>query len=257
MTGSKGKSTTAAALHHGLRHWHPAARLGGNITTSPLSFAAALTRHTPVVLELSSWQLGDLPDPALLRPRVALLTNILPDHQDRYPSLRAYARDKLRLFAGQSDADYAILGIGTTRWIEQPLAARQWHVAAGSLPPEQSGAVLAGTGAWLQQGARERQPLVVERKLPGRHNLINLAAAALGVAAFVGCDQASRIVAFTGRLRRPRAPPGDGGALARHTLRERFRGHHAARHRGRRRSGATPGDPDSPAATTRSSNSGC
>ena len=47
VTGSKGKSTTAAALHHGLRHWHPAARLGGNITTSPLSFAAALTRTRP------------------------------------------------------------------------------------------------------------------------------------------------------------------------------------------------------------------
>ena len=193
VTGSKGKSTTAAALHHGLRQWHPAARLGGNITTSPLSFAAALSPHTPVVLELSSWQLGDLPDPSLLRPRVALLTNILPDHQDRYPSLRAYARDKLRLFAGQSDADHAILGIDTSRWIEQPLAARQWHVAEGSLAAGQSGAVLAGTGAWLQQGVRERQPLVVERKLPGRHNLVNLAAAGLGVAAFVGCDQAPRI----------------------------------------------------------------
>ena len=55
------------------------------------------------------------------------------------------------------------------------------------------GAVLAGSGAWLQVGGRERQPLVVERKLPGRHNLVNLAAAALGVAAFVGCDQAPRI----------------------------------------------------------------
>jgi UDP-N-acetylmuramoylalanine--D-glutamate ligase len=193
VTGSKGKSTTAAALHHGLRHWHPAARLGGNITTSPLSFAAGLTPRTPVVLELSSWQLGDLPDPALLRPRVALLTNILPDHQDRYPSLRAYARDKLRLFAGQSDADHAILGIGARRWIEQPLAARQWYVAEETLPPEQNGAVVADARAWLQLGAHARQPLVAEQKLSGHHNLINLAAAALGVAAFVGCDQAPRI----------------------------------------------------------------
>ena len=202
VTGSKGKSTTAAALHHGLQHWHPDARLGGNITTSPLAFAAAVTAHTPVVLELSSWQLGDLPDAALLRPRVAVLTNILPDHQDRYPSLRAYARDKLRLFAGQSAADYAILGADTARWLEQPPAARQWHVAARTLPRGACGAVLAGERAWLQLDAPHRQPLVTARQLPGRHNLLNLAAAALGVTAFVGQGQAARIAAalagFTG-----------------------------------------------------------
>ena len=195
ITGSKGKSTTAAALHHGLRHWHPAARLGGNITTSPLAFAESVTAHTPVVLELSSWQLGDLPDPALLRPRVAVLTNILLDHQDRYPSLQAYARDKLRLFAGQSGADYAILGMGATRWLEQPLAARQWHLAEGTLPSGQCGAVLVGDRAWLQMNAGDRQPLLAATRLPGRHNLINLAAAALGVAAFVGLGETPRIAA--------------------------------------------------------------
>lgn len=193
VTGSKGKSTTAAALHHGLRQWHPEARLGGNITTSPLAFPAPLAGDAPVVLELSSWQLGDLPNPTLLRPRVAVLTNLLPDHQDRYPSLRAYARDKLRLFAGQRSADYAILGPGTARWLEQPPAARQWHVAEEALPPGHSGAVVAEDCAWLRMGAGERRPLVAERRLRGRHNLLNLAAAALGVAAFVGLDETARI----------------------------------------------------------------
>ena len=193
VTGSKGKSTTAAALHHGLRQWHPEARLGGNITTSPLAFAASVTATTPVVLELSSWQLGDLPDPALLRPRVAVLTNLLPDHQDRYPSLRAYARDKLRLFAGQRSADVAILGSGTTRWLEQPPAARQWHLAEGALPAGQHGAELAEGRAWLRTDAGERRLLVAERQLRGRHNLLNLAAAALGVAAFVGLGETARI----------------------------------------------------------------
>ena len=193
VTGSKGKSTTAAALHHGLRQWHPEARLGGNITTSPLAFAVSVTATTPVVLELSSWQLGDLPDPALLRPRVAVLTNLLPDHQDRYPSLRAYARDKLRLFAGQRGADVAILGSGTTRWLEQPPAARQWHVAEGALPAGQHGAELAEGRAWLRTNAGQRRLLVAERQLRGRHNLLNLAAAALGVAAFVGLGETARV----------------------------------------------------------------
>ena len=187
VTGSKGKSTTAAALHHCLRRWHPDARLGGNITVSPLAFTDQLGPHTPVVLELSSWQLGDLPDPAALRPRVAVLTNILPDHQDRYPSLRAYAADKLRIFAGQRAADCAILGPGTARWIERPLAARCWQVAVGELPPGQPGAVVAGDRVLLRglTAAADGQPLLEQPRLPGQHNLLNLAAAALAVLAFL------------------------------------------------------------------------
>ena len=193
VTGSKGKSTTAAAVHHCLRHWHPDARLGGNITVSPLAFSDQLGPHTPVVLELSSWQLGDLPDPAALRPRVAVLTNILPDHLDRYPSLHAYAADKLRIFAGQRPADYAILGDGTTRWIDRPLAARRWQVALGELPPGQPGAVVAGDRVLLRGlPAADGQPLLEQRRLPGQHNLLNLAAGALAVLAFLDPDPADR-----------------------------------------------------------------
>ena len=202
VTGSKGKSTTAAALHHGLQHWHADARLGGNITVSPLAFADQLTPRTPVVLELSSWQLGDLPDPELLRPRVAALTNILPDHQDRYPSLRAYARDKLRVFAGQSAADCAILGVDSARWIESPPAARQWHIAVGALPRGRPGAVVDGDRVWLQPEAPgaggHPVPLVEAGQLPGRHSLLNLAAAALALVAFVGDAEVAQIARTLG-----------------------------------------------------------
>ena len=156
VTGSKGKSTTAAALHHGLRQWHPAARLGGNIT-SPLSFVAALTPRTRWCWSSPRGSSATCPTRHCC-DRGWPADHILPDHQDRYPSLRAYARDKLRLFSGQSDADYAILGIGTERWIERPLAARSGNVAEATLPAERCGAVLAGSGAWLQLAAQERQP---------------------------------------------------------------------------------------------------
>lgn len=59
ITGSKGKSTTSSAIFHGLKQLYPKARLGGNITISPLSFLDELTSGqgesaAPVVLELSS-----------------------------------------------------------------------------------------------------------------------------------------------------------------------------------------------------------
>ena len=201
VTGSKGKSTTAAALHHVLRRWHPDACLGGNITVSPLVFADRLAAGTPVVLELSSWQLGDLPDPALLRARVALLTNILPDHQDRYASMRAYAADKLRIFAGQRGTDRAVFGPRTWRWVERPPTARVWHVADGSLrdaaPPGHAGAELDGGVLRLRDpDLGEVGALVLPAALlPGRHNLLNLAAAALGAAALVGVRELPAAVA--------------------------------------------------------------
>lgn len=197
VTGSKGKSTTAAALHHGLRRWHPDARLGGNITVSPLAWSDDLAPHTPVVLELSSWQLADLPDPALLRARVAVLTNILPDHQDRYPSMPAYVRDKLRIFAGQGRGDRAVLGTGTHRWFEHRPAARVWHVTRGALPGGGAGMIVDGSRLRLHDPPRtDVGPLTLAAaRLRGEHNVLNLAAAALGVAALADTRELPAIVA--------------------------------------------------------------
>ena len=201
VTGSKGKSTTAAALHHALRRWHPDACLGGNISVSPLMFADRLGAATPVVLELSSWQLGDLPDPAALRARVAIITNILPDHQDRYRSMRAYAADKLRIFAGQRAADRAVFGAHTWRWVERAPAARVWHLVDGplraaDLPAGHAGVEVDGGALRLRDpDTRGIGSLALPDRLPGRHNLLNLAAAALGAAALVGVGELPAVVA--------------------------------------------------------------
>ncbi len=107
ITGTKGKSTTAGATAHLLSQHYPDTKLGGNITISPLVFADTLSESTPVVLELSSFQLGDLrfcreyngvsDDPVLspvLRPQVAAITSIFRDHQDYYGSMDLYVADK-------------------------------------------------------------------------------------------------------------------------------------------------------------------
>jgi UDP-N-acetylmuramoylalanine--D-glutamate ligase len=130
VTGSKGKSSTASALHWALnqaRNTPPGAAsdspvlpgtawLGGNITVSPLTFLDQLSGDDDVVLELSSWQLGDLrgrattEGGALLKPRCAVLTPIMKDHQDRYGSMEAYVADKRVIYQGQDGGDATIAG---------------------------------------------------------------------------------------------------------------------------------------------------
>lgn len=100
VTGSKGKSTTVSALYQILQAAYPGARLGGNITRSPLEFVGELDGVSPVVLELSSWQLGDLQPPERLAARGAAVTNLYHDHMNYYASMEDYARDKERIFAG-------------------------------------------------------------------------------------------------------------------------------------------------------------
>ncbi|MDR3333335.1 MAG: UDP-N-acetylmuramoyl-L-alanine--D-glutamate ligase [Treponema sp.] len=123
VTGSKGKSSTASAIHWVLEKARNQgllpgrAYLGGNITVSPLSFLDALTAEDDVVLELSSWQLRDLKGrsntghtEALLKPRVAVFTAIMADHLDYYGTMDAYIADKRILYQGQDARDLTVAG---------------------------------------------------------------------------------------------------------------------------------------------------
>lgn len=109
VTGSKGKSTTVTALHHILKSKWSAATLGGNITLSPLNFLENLDGKSPVVLELSSWQLGDLSNNPVLHPKIAAVTNILYDHMNTYATQRDYALDKAQICRQQTSQDWLVL----------------------------------------------------------------------------------------------------------------------------------------------------
>jgi len=152
ITGTKGKSTTASALHFILSADDPAVRLGGNITVSPLSFAAELSGTEAIVLELSSFQLGDLLlTPAgrqgqLPRFAVSAITNLLHDHQDYYGSMDAYAADKTIIFRHQEAADWVILSSddGYSRSFRPPVAERTVRLTGGPLS--------AAVQAWSANG---------------------------------------------------------------------------------------------------------
>ncbi len=108
VTGSKGKSSTVSAIYYGLKTSGFSAFLGGNITVSPLTFLDQTDETTPVVLELSSWQLADLRGRRLLKPKVSIITKIIPDHQNFYHSMLAYVNDKKLIYADQTKKDFAI-----------------------------------------------------------------------------------------------------------------------------------------------------
>jgi len=104
ITGTNGKSTTTALVHHILKTAGVPTTMGGNIGL-PILAQDPLPEGGVYVLELSSYQL-DLT--RSLDCDVAVLLNITPDHLDRYESFEAYAASKMRLFEMQSQDSVAI-----------------------------------------------------------------------------------------------------------------------------------------------------
>ena len=108
ITGTNGKSTTTALVHHILKTAGVPTTMGGNIGL-PILAQKPLPEGGVYVLELSSFQI-DLT--RSLDCDVAVLLNITPDHLERYDSFEAYAAAKARLFSMQSPNHHAIVGIG-------------------------------------------------------------------------------------------------------------------------------------------------
>jgi UDP-N-acetylmuramoylalanine--D-glutamate ligase len=107
ITGTNGKSTTTALIHHLLKCADIPTILGGNIGL-PILGQDPLPTGGVYVLELSSYQI-DLT--YRLDCDIAVLTNITPDHLDRYEGFEAYMASKLRLFAMQSAGQEAIIAV--------------------------------------------------------------------------------------------------------------------------------------------------
>ena len=138
ITGSNGKSTTSALIHHILEHAGRNSQLAGNIGRGVLDIEPAPNGGV-VVLELSSYQ-TDLA--RSLTPDIAVFTNLSPDHLDRHAGMGGYFAAKRRLFA-EGGPDRAVIGVD-----------------------EQEGAFLAGQ---LSEGAVDDRVIrvSVERKLTG------------------------------------------------------------------------------------------
>lgn len=107
ITGTNGKSTTTALIHHVLASAGCETALGGNIGT-PVMDLPQLEAAGIYVLELSSYQLDLTPS---WHADVAILLNITPDHLDRHGDLAGYAAVKKRIFQNQINGDTAIINM--------------------------------------------------------------------------------------------------------------------------------------------------
>ena len=119
ITGTNGKSTTTALLHHIVQSAALPTRMGGNIGLPVLS-QNPLDAGGVYILELSSYQL-DLTQ--TLQCEVAALLNLTPDHLDRYDGFAGYAASKARLFAMQRGDQVAVFGTSDAK--TQAIAARE------------------------------------------------------------------------------------------------------------------------------------
>lgn len=105
ITGSNGKTTTTMLTHHLLKSAGLNVGLGGNIGKS-FAWQVAENKFDAYVLELSSFQLDGIID---YRPDIAIITNISPDHLDRYEyKYQNYIDSKFRITMNQTQSDYLI-----------------------------------------------------------------------------------------------------------------------------------------------------
>ena len=167
ITGTNGKSTTTALVHHIIEAAGIPTRMGGNIGL-PILGQEPLPEGGIYVLELSSYQI-DLTQS--LDCDVAVLLNITPDHLDRYNGFEGYVASKARLFAMQSPDHVAVIAIEDepSRSIAAQPGARRVEVKAADID-------LAAQASWPS--------------LQGPHNAQN-AAIALAVARALGIDEAT------------------------------------------------------------------
>ncbi len=201
VTGTKGKSTTSAALGAMLAASGFDARVGGNIgqpLSGLLEGASAATRY---VLELSSFQLEGC---ARLRPHVAVFLNLSADHLDRHPSFEAYAAAKARVFRNQGPEDWAVVN-GADEQVLRLAAQTRARVVRffgqGSAPVAGDVARFEKGAAWLRlDGRDERLFEVADVRLPGAHLRADLLAAATA-ARLLGAEPAAiarAVAAFQG-----------------------------------------------------------
>ncbi len=126
ITGSNGKTTTTKFVHHILKSAGIKAGMAGNVGDS---FAKQVAEIAPdwFVLELSSFQLDGIKD---FRPDISVLTNITPDHLDRYEhKLENYVFSKFRISENQTEKDFFIYDLDNeiiTSWLEKnPVKAQK------------------------------------------------------------------------------------------------------------------------------------
>jgi UDP-N-acetylmuramoylalanine--D-glutamate ligase len=190
ITGTNGKSTTTALIHHLLQAAGRPAELGGNIGTAVLTLEAPRPDLAHVV-ECSSYQIDLAPT---LDPRVGILINLSEDHLDRHGSMAHYAAVKERLVAGVQRDGVAVIGVDD-EWCRAAagrIERRGGNVIRVSVRQALPAGIAVGAGTIFRAAGGDDWPLASLDgigSLRGLHNAQN-AACATAAALALGLEPA-------------------------------------------------------------------
>ena len=182
ITGSNGKTTTTSLIYHLLQQAGLNVGLGGNIGKS-YAYQVATEQHDIYVLELSSFQLDNVYD---FKADIAIITNITPDHLDRYQyNMENYVKSKFRITRNMSSEDCFIFCSDDEITVNH---LNQIVVKAQQLPFTQKeeleqGAFVKEDKMIVRYKEQECDMYLQELALGGKHNIYNSMAAALAAKA--------------------------------------------------------------------------
>lgn len=190
VTGTNGKTTVTSLVSHLLQTAGMDAPAGGNIGVALSELALREPPPRVAVVEVSSFQLADIDT---FNPKIGVLTNLAPDHLDRYAGVEEYYADKARLFRNATPGSRWVLNGEDARARELPGDApgeRFVFRVAGPLASEERGGFLNGDG-WLvlrtEPDEETRLLPATELRILGEHNVANALAAAIA-ARLAGAD---------------------------------------------------------------------
>lgn len=177
VAGTKGKSTVSQLIYHIFKEAQKDTILAGNMGISVLDILEKITPQTWLILEISTWQMEGIKD-RKFRPQTAVLTNILPDHLDRYAHYKEYIRSEKLIFRYQNPNDYLVVNYDneeTNKIKEETGLPLYWFSAKEKIE----------TGCYLENDElvfqSEKHKIVFAKisdlLLPGLHNLENILAA--------------------------------------------------------------------------------
>jgi UDP-N-acetylmuramoylalanine--D-glutamate ligase len=177
VTGTKGKSTTTAAIGAILSAAGRDVRVGGNIGRPAIGLVADTTSKSILVLEVSSFQLEGS---TTLHPHVAVFLNLTDDHIDRHGSFAAYQAAKERVFANQTGRDWAVVNAADPRVLEAARRAQARILPFDAVSFDGDGAFFDGAHACLRlDGVTHALFERSDVRLPGAHLALDLLAAAV------------------------------------------------------------------------------
>ena len=182
ITGSNGKTTTTSLIYHLLQQAGMNVGLGGNIGKS-YAYQVATEHFDYYVLEISSFQLDDIYD---FRPDIAIITNITPDHLDRYDhKMENYIAAKFKITQNLRSEDCFIFDSDDAITVGHlsKIVLRCKKLPFSQEKEVEQGAFLKDDKIVLRYGKEETDIFLQELALGGKHNIYNSMAAALAAKA--------------------------------------------------------------------------